>query len=358
MNNPRSARAPLRWSVLISLACWAASVAAQTAPFGPSLRGSGRLTANDMGLIINMADPYSVAVGEYYAQRRNIPPAQVMRVELPLKATLSAAEFEVLATQVQQHMGAQVQGLALAWTQPYAVECNSITSALTLGFMPEVCSQTCAPSAPSRYYNSGSARPFSDLGVRPSMLLASRDVDSAKALINRGIAADRQLGKRGVPLASAVFVSTGDKARNVRAPLFPAQGAAPALGVQVERPDASATTPIPRVVLYQTGVVREDHMDRLGWLPGAVADHLTSFGGHLLATEGQMSVLDWLSSGATASYGTVSEPCNHWQKFPHPQVLLHHYTRGTTVLEAYWRSVAWPAQGVFVGEPLAAPFGR
>ena len=27
-------------------------------------------------------------------------------------------------------------------------------------------------------------------------------------------------------------------------------------------------------------------------------------------------------------------------------------------LEAYWRSVAWPAQGVFVGEPLAAPFGR
>ena len=27
-------------------------------------------------------------------------------------------------------------------------------------------------------------------------------------------------------------------------------------------------------------------------------------------------------------------------------------------LEAYWRSVAWPAQGVFVGEPLEAPFAR
>jgi hypothetical protein len=39
----------------------------------------------------------------------------------------------------------------------------------------------------------------------------------------------------------------------------------------------------------------------------------------------QMSSLRWLEAGATASYGTVSEPCNHWQKFPHPSVLLRHY---------------------------------
>jgi uncharacterized protein (TIGR03790 family) len=91
---------------------------------------------------------------------------------------------------------------------------------------------------------------------------------------------------------------------------------------------------------------------------GALADHLTSFGGQLLDAQGQMSALDWLESGATASYGTVSEPCNHLQKFPHPQVLLLNYVQGATALEAYWRSVAWPAQGVFIGEPLAAPFGR
>jgi hypothetical protein len=34
--------------------------------------------------------------------------------------------------------------------------------------------------------------------------------------------------------------------------------------------------------------------------------------------------------GATASYGTVSEPCSHPQKFPHPQVLLLHYAQGAT----------------------------
>ena len=71
-----------------------------------------------------------------------------------------------------------------------------------------------------------------------------------------------------------------------------------------------------------------------------------------------MPATDWIASGATASYGTVSEPCSHLQKFPHPQVLLLHYLQGSSVIEAYWKSVAWPQQGVFIGEPLAAPFAR
>ena len=43
-------------------------------------------------------------------------------------------------------------------------------------------------------------------------------------------------------------------------------------------------------------------------------------------------------------------------KFPQPALAIARYTRGETVLEAYWKSVAMPGQGVFVGEPLAAPF--
>jgi uncharacterized protein (TIGR03790 family) len=69
-----------------------------------------------------------------------------------------------------------------------------------------------------------------------------------------------------------------------------------------------------------------------------------------------MSVLRWLEAGATASYGTVAEPCNFTTKFPQPALAIARYTRGETVLEAYWKSVAMPGQGVFVGEPLAAPF--
>ena len=71
-----------------------------------------------------------------------------------------------------------------------------------------------------------------------------------------------------------------------------------------------------------------------------------------------MSVLSWIDAGATASYGTTSEPCAHLQKFPDPQALLLFYVQGATALEAYWKSVRWPQQGLFVGEPLAAPFSR
>lgn len=347
---------------LLTLACvalLAGAVQAQTS------RASSHLTAADLGLVINTADPYSVAVGDYYARQRGIPVEQILRVELPVKSTLTATEFEAFSRQVRDHMLPHVQAIAMVWAQPYAVQCNSITSALTLGFEPEVCSQSCAPTPTSRYFNSNSSRPFTELGLRPSMLIAAKSIDSAKALIDRGIASDQQLGKRGVPPANAVFVNTTDAARNVRVALFPregnvtlrnAQGASMDAGVRVVRRDVADTTPLQRVFVYQTGLIRMDSIDTAQWLPGALADHLTSTGGRLLDTQGQMSVLDWLEAGATASYGTVSEPCNHLQKFPHPQVLLLHYMNGATALEAYWRSVAWPAQGVFVGEPLAAPF--
>ena len=36
---------------------------------------------------------------------------------------------------------------------------------------------------------------------------------------------------------------------------------------------------------------------------------------------------------------------------------MYHYATGATAIEAYWKSVAWPVEGVFVGEPLARPFG-
>ncbi|CAN5263706.1 TIGR03790 family protein [soil metagenome] len=323
-----------------------------------SALAQGRLTAADLGLVINTADPYSVTVGEYYSRRRGIPEANVLRVSLPLRATLTVAEFEVLDAQVKAQLGPAVQALVLAWTQPYAVECNAITAALAMGFQSDICKQSCAPSLPSAYFNHPGNRPYTDLGLRPAMLLASHSAAGAQALIERGIAADHSLPTRLLP-ANAWFVSTPDAARNVRAALFPAAGLLRPWNVDVRR-ESSTDLPatLARTLIYQTGLARVEGLDAVDWLPGALADHLTSFGGQLErgSASGQMSALDWLDAGATASYGSVTEPCNHPQKFPHPQVLLAHYLRGATAIEAYWRSVAWPGQGVFVGEPLAAPF--
>ena len=321
-------------------------------------RARGRLRAADMGLVINLADPYSVAVGSYYLQRRQLQPTQVLRVVLPVVNSLKTEDFEALQASIQAHFGPETQALALAWVQPYAVECNSITGALALGFDASLCRQSCAPSRVSAYANSASARPFSDHGVRLSMLLAAGDVATAKRLIDRGVAADHSLGLRGAPPVHAYFLSTDDVARNVRARWYPPAGPLRRAGVEVHVEPAAAWAARGRTLLVQTGSVRLPDETGLAWVDGGLGDHLTSYGGQLGRDSGQGTALDWIASGATASHGSVSEPCNHLQKFPHPQTLLLHYLQGSTAIEAYWKSVLWPQQSLFVGEPLAAPFAR
>ena len=319
----------------------------------------GRITSRELGLVINTADPASRAVGDAYIKARGISAAQVLRLALPVGATLTPDEFNAFDARVRAFFKPNVQALALAWTAPYAVGCNSITSALTLGFDATACATTCQRGKPSPYFNAATSRPFTDLNLRPSMLLAAPDEAAAMALFRRGVAADRSLGWRGAPPANAYFVRTSDAARNVRFRLFPPAGRVARVGVDVYVQEGDSVQPAGRVLLYETGLSRVEGIAGLRWVPGALADHLTSFGGQLQApAAGQMSALDWIAAGATASYGTVSEPCNHVQKFPHPQVLLLHYVQGASALEAYWKSVAWPQQGVFIGEPLAAPFAR
>ena len=338
-----------------------ATAGGASAPPGPrwigAARINGRLQASDIGLVINTADPYSVQVGDYYIQKRKLAPEQVLRLALPVKPTLDAAEFETLRMAIGRHFGAATQALALAWTAPYAVDCSAITGALAMGLDSEFCKQTCGASRPSPYFNSASARPYDDFGWRPSMLLAAPSVEQARALIDRGVAADGSLLRRGRPAVSVMLLATDDAPRRVRMALYPPAGPVRGIGgVDVRVQPAAALAQARHVLMVTTGSLQVPADSPIDWMPGGLGDHLTSFGGALSLWHGQGTALDWIASGATASHGTVTEPCNHLQKFPHPQLLLLHYLQGSTALEAYWKSVAWPQQALFVGDPLAAPF--
>ena len=239
-------------------------------------RADGRITHKELGLVINTTDRYSVEVGEFYIKARGLNSAQVLRLQLPVRPVLTPEEFKAFALQVDAFFGARVQALALAWTYPYAVGCNSITGALALGFDPALCSNSCAPSARSPYFNNASTQPHAQLKMRPSMLLAARDVAMAMAMIERGVASDGSLGLRGGLPAHAYFVATGDRARDARQPLFPPAGPLQRVGIEVHVETAPAIENASRVLIYETGAVSVPKLDTIRWVPGALADHLTS----------------------------------------------------------------------------------
>jgi uncharacterized protein (TIGR03790 family) len=311
------------------------------------------LQSEDLAVIVNDDDPNSVAVAEYYRHARGIPEKNLVHVRIPESPPkLTYEQFQKLREKIQEKIDPGAQVILMVWTAPYAVECNSITSAMSLGFDAGQCANTCAPGKLSAYYNSSASRPFSTVGIRPSMLLPTDSVAQAKALIDRGV----QSAFRLMP-ASAYFLVTSDTARNSRASHFPQSQYVMSKKLTIKTLKQENLTHVDDIMVYQTGAVTVLGLDTLHFRAGALADHLTSAGGDLHG-KSQMSSLRWLKAGATASYGTVSEPCNYWQKFPNSTVLLEHYLRGDTAIEAYWKSVAWPTQGVFIGEPLAAPYRR
>jgi uncharacterized protein (TIGR03790 family) len=328
----------LRNAALLAALAFAGAAHAQLAP-------------SQLALVINDEEPNSVTIGEEYRKQRGVPAANVIHVRIPgSPRKLDAAEFSRLKSEIDAHMPSGVQAVLMVWTAPYAVECNGITSAYTLGFDAGQCAKPCGPGKRNPLFNLPPGAPPSANGLRLAMLLPTTSVDLAKAVISRGMAAGFS-----TPRAGAYYLTTSEVARNSRAHFFPRDGIVAQRKLTIHSLKQDTLENASDVMIYETGMARVDKLETLKFLPGALADHLTSFGGDLLADH-QMSSLRWLEAGATASYGTVAEPCNHWQKFPHPEILLRAYLRGTSAIEAYWRSVAWPAQGVFIGEPLAAPY--
>jgi uncharacterized protein (TIGR03790 family) len=206
----------LLWVIcLLATGCNHAPASASRDGRGGSPPSAG-LTADNVGLIINESDPLSAQIGEYYRDRRSIPDSNVVRVRIGHATTwLSGSEFARIKQQVDRALSARVQVLALAWAEPYRVECMSITSAFALGFDPVYCAQGCRTTPHNPYFDTDTHTPFSDLGIRPAMLLAAETFEQARALIDRGIASDGTM-----PNGTAYLLNTSDKARNARASSF------------------------------------------------------------------------------------------------------------------------------------------
>lgn len=338
---PRRGRGAAPLLLLAALAGVAPALADEVLRIGPA----------QVGVVVNLADPDSVWLGEQYRARRGIPAANLLAVRFePGAPVMSRARFERVRAELEAAVPQDVQVLALTWTAPYRVECMSVTTAFAAGFDPAFCARGCRPTRLSPYFNSNTRLPRDAFGWRPAMIIGAADLDGALALIDRGVAAD---GTR--PPGTGYLLRTRDRSRSVRARLYDAIVAELGRFVRLERIEADFIADRDDVLFYFTGTRFVPALDTLRFRPGALADHLTSSGGRLTDST-QMSALAWIEAGATGTYGTVVEPCNMLGKFPHPGIVIARYLAGETLIEAYWKSVAMPGQGVFVGEPLAAPY--
>lgn len=92
-------------------------------------------------------------------------------------------------------------------------------------------------------------------------------------------------------------------------------------------------------------------------LPGAICEHLTSFGGIMRSGAGQTPLTEFLRNGAAGASGTVTEPFAIPHKFPSPFIHVH-YASGCSLAEAYYQSVSGPYQLLIVGDPLCQPWAK
>jgi uncharacterized protein (TIGR03790 family) len=314
-------------------------------------QAAATITASQMVIVVNINDAQSQLIADYYRLKRNIPEQNIIKISLPTKQnSIDRNQFNRVYQQVKEKSAGAVQYYVLAWSKPFKVDCMSITSAFAFGFDETFCAQGCKTTQLSAYYNSDTELPYNDLAIRPTMMLAGSSLQQTYAMIDRGVASDYTK-----PEGTAYLMDTTDKARNVRSRRYRVIQELLGEKINIEQISSNVLKNKNDVMFYFTGLTKVKAINSNQYLPGAIADHLTSTGGRLYGGK-QMSILRWLDAGATASYGAVVEPCSFTQKFPNPGIVIERYTNGESLIEAYWKSVAWPGQGVFIGEPMASPY--
>jgi uncharacterized protein (TIGR03790 family) len=359
-----------RWLLPASLLC-----------FLPLLALAGGSGLNVL-VVVNQNSTNSVQLGNYYCEKRHVSSQNYLRINWSGgNADWTIADFTnyllnpLLGMVSAGGLTNQVDYVLLSMDIPYRITqggpaetcgVNSTTAALFYGFKPDFAVPDNNPPSCNLPLNSSNSYAGRESVYRSSppdtaptnallaMMLTSSNLAQAIAIVDQGVASDGTFPNQTVILGN----NQNDPFRSVRHVLFDDAIFNTRLrsNYSMTRDNSSQPYGTTNLLGYQNGMY-QFAISPNTFIPGAIADSLTSFGGIIFLPNDHTTLLSFLTAGASGSYGTVIEPCAHLEKFPSPQVYFYQ-ARGFSLAECYYQSITNPYQGLLIGEPLAAPFAR
>lgn len=362
-------------------------------------------------IVVNEDSPTSLYVGTWYARLRQIPTTHLCRLrDIPNRSTITVDQFRErvwmpIAAYLKKHdLEASIDCIAYSTDFPFGVKFDADFDEPRKGRVPRTASlnamtflarrvvekdrnytgdrvnKYCRTQQGSVFASHGFRSAFEwtrdklpvyapELDAEPldrywlSTLLGfsglqGNTTDEVLAYLRTGAQADGTS-----PDGTVYLMSSKDVRATTRFPMFRdaieelTQRKRKATIVQQDENGEDGKIPKSRAdVLGLVAGTANFDWSRYGCtlVPGAIAEHLTSFGGRLDGS-GQTKLTAFLRAGAVGSSGTVAEPLALWWKFPTP--FLHaHYADGCSLAEAFYQSVSGPYQLLIVGDPLARPF--
>lgn len=336
------------------------------------------LSPDEVVVVISKNSLKSQEVGHYYAQSWDIPGRNIIYVDWPTNRMGDGtsvptggevhSKLKVPIDAAIAGLGTEINAIVLSWDLPYSMSTNSglygVQGYLSSGGI----------SGANQYYNRlGTAYRSSAQGNQRMVFhLFGYDVKLIKAMIDRGVAGDQSRPAGTIyfqPCDGWTDLGSGSSPQGFRYPN--SRTIAPelvAMGVNASRTnttynDENFAPNAHDIIGLLTGYgvsytpIKNHLYTQISFRPGAIADHVTSGGGRIdcWTDSWHLNMNEWISLGATATYGTMAEPGATQARFPHPRMYLA-FTHGACIGETYYSGLSYPDLSVFIGDPLCAPY--
>lgn len=306
-------------------------------------------------VVANSASAASMELAVQYRAHRGLPPMNLLLVSPSNPVTVSPAEFKSkILDPVRQRRAVlgetAIDYIVLCRDVPYRTATLSVPATLLFDgtdtvrpghgyFAADHPFEACIP-AQYQY-------------LHPAAVISGYNVHEGLELIARG-----QVHYSSVREAGRFYFCEGLAERGMyRNPQIPAAIAAlDRMGARCSRNPEPSLSQCDDILGQFTGATWIN-LQGNSYLPGAILDNLTSYGGYLLDNAGQVDLLSFVQAGVSGAYGTVSEPTNNptrWADYSLPV----RYAAGFGLMESYLQTILDWRFGLVVGDPLLAPFAK